>query len=199
MVIIALGVVLASCSWCEQCDDSRVVIDVHCDEGESLTDAVSKAQPGQIFVVTGTCKAKAGAPVHISQEGITIIGGEIVGGDDKPAIVITGKNATIKDSTVRDSLYGISVVGDGSARLENVSAVNNRRSGLCIKGEGSPPIKQSRDTERATQKGRDIIDTSPSFLTSCGTKGSGDGTPKRISHKKPLSILFDPHQSVLKI
>ena len=116
------------------------VVDVDCEEGLSMKDAIATVNPkGTINVGGGTCneteplvipKAKEGITLAGSVDGRTVIDG---GGRDIPLLTIKGtKNVTITNLTFRNSgKEGIVYTDQASGKLFNVAAQDNNE-GIVI-------------------------------------------------------------------
>ena len=110
---------------------------VDCDAGETITAAMSQAQPGDTIKITGTCNET----VAVDRDGITLDGGGSAvldgSGVDASVIAVIGhQNVTIKGLTVQNGLVGISVAQGAAVWLEAVTAQNARFKDGHVSGHG---------------------------------------------------------------
>src|SRR5262245_17906622 len=125
---------------------SEAVKSVHCDKGQTLTKALEKAQPGDTFLLSGTCQER----VTIAIDRITLDGqgsAVIDGGGGGPAefsAVVTIKSAsgvTLKGLTVRNGPgEGILTQGGASFTLQAAQVHGNAFTGVSVGGTSTAEV-----------------------------------------------------------
>jgi Right handed beta helix region len=108
-------------------------VDVNCDAGQSLPEALQKIQSGDTLRVAGTCKGEVTIPV----DDVTLIGidgAEIIGSDGKEAALtlVDRRNVVIKNMLVSHGHEGVLVRGGTGIVLEAIHAVENAGDGFHI-------------------------------------------------------------------
>ncbi len=109
---------------------------VNCDGGDSLQEAVDRAEPGARLFVTGTCIGS----ITISRDRLTLRGNgtAIIDGDKKDAITIQGaQNITLENLDVRNGNNGIHLSGGANATITNVSVHDDGAIGILLESNSS--------------------------------------------------------------
>jgi Right handed beta helix region len=148
----------------------KAVKKVKCDKGQTLTDALKKAKPGDTLQVTGTCQER----VTITTDRLTLDGGGsavLDGGEDGPTefegvVTIDGAHGVIiigftiqnsprqgilgmggaafmvKDTTTQNNgLNGIFLNNNSSAELTDVEVKDNGRLGIAVFNNSTTVLK----------------------------------------------------------
>ena len=112
-------------------EDGPASYAVDCASG-TIAEAMSKAQPGDTIMITGTC----GETVEVNKDGITLDGNEsaVIDGMDTDGSVISvvgHQNVAIKGLTIQGGNVGIRVANNAYAYLEEV-VVKNNEDGVVV-------------------------------------------------------------------
>ena len=112
-------------------EDGPASYAVDCASG-TIAEAMSKAQPGDTIMITGTC----GETVEVNKDGITLDGNEsaVIDGMDTDGSVISvvgHQNVAIKGLTIQGGNVGIRVANNAYAYLEEV-VVKDNEDGIVV-------------------------------------------------------------------
>ena len=123
-------------------------INVNCNRGERLSEALMRASAGDTIQVNGRCEES----VEIIKDGITLDGGGnavIVGGRGHAISVVGAQRVTLQGLTLRNSLNGLSLSENASVILQEATLRDNFVTGIMVTGSSSLATRDVvvRDTE----------------------------------------------------
>lgn len=129
--MLFLGAVLLFPAGVQLDVNQQVVLEVDCDAGDTLTEALEAAEPGNTIRVTGTCTET----VTISTDRLTLIGQEgatIDGGDvGQNVVTIDGaRDLSITGFTVQNGADGILAIHDANFSVTDTIVQNNGSHGI---------------------------------------------------------------------
>ena len=112
---------------------SGATIQVDCDAGDSLAQALQGALPGRTIQVSGTCTEQ----VTITTDRLTLDGqgqAQLVGDDPGQAVVsVSGAgNVILRGFTIRNGLQGILVTGNADVTVENTTVQEQGGAGIIV-------------------------------------------------------------------
>lgn len=119
---------------------ATLTVQVDCDSGNTLADALARRADELTVEITGSCVED----LVIRRDRTTLIGAapgaEIVGSPSPPipfggAVTVLGASrVTLGDLTIRDGRRGVAIVQGGEARLERVTIRDQIRDGVFLQG-----------------------------------------------------------------
>lgn len=109
------------------------VVEVDCDVGESLADALAANGNGTNYRVTGTCMER----ITMTADDVTIDGGgtaviDAAEDPEGPVMHVDGARLTVEGLTVQNGRHGILVEHLASLELRDVVSRNNRSHGVEV-------------------------------------------------------------------
>ena len=119
---------------------------VECDKGQTLTEALQKAKPGDTLQVTGTCHER----VTITTDRLTLDGGgsAVLDGGGRPDRVFEGvvtmdgvQGVTLTGFTIQNGpSLGILGVGGAAFVVQDTTMQNNGRAGIFLNNNSSAEL-----------------------------------------------------------
>ncbi len=143
---------------------------VKCDEGGGtgrgpLQRAIDTARPGKAILVSGTCHENVTIP--LGADGVTIDGGgtaEIRPPDPTlPAVLVRGKDATVRGFAVTGGFGGIVVTQGGTAHIDGNTIRDSGFYGVIV-SQLSSAVIVNNTIENSFQAGIGVAETSYAFI-----------------------------------
>jgi len=117
------------------------VIEVKCNQGDSVNSALATALDGDEINISGTCTEA----VIITTDGLTLNGNATIdGGGFQNAITINGaQRVVLNDLKIQNGLFGLFAKGGANFSLNNSRTKNNVVTGIHLEGQSSLEVKDS--------------------------------------------------------
>lgn len=126
---------------------ATLTVQVDCDAGDTLADALARRADELTVEITGSCFED----VVIRRDRTILVGvatgAEIVGSPSPPVpfggvvTVLGASRVTLTDLTIRDGRRGVAVLDGGGARLERITARNQVQHGLLLLGASHASVE----------------------------------------------------------
>ena len=165
---------------------------VKCDKGQTLTEALRKAKPGDTLQVTGTCQER----VTITTDRLTLDGGGsavLDGGGGGPTefegvVTIDGaQGVTLTGFTIQNGPgEGILGVRGAAFAVQHTTVQNNAAAGIAIAMARRPTSPIARST--ATGFGIDVFTSSSAILRGTITSSQNTGNGAAVNGRSMLEI-----------
>ena len=143
---------------------------VNCAEGEShrrgpLQRAIDTARPGRTILVSGTCRENVTIPPEA--DGLTLDGGgtaAIIAADPTlPAVLVRGRDITVRGFTVTGGFGGVVVTQGGRAHVDGNAIRDSGFYGIVV-SQLSSAVIVNNTIENSFQAGIGVAETSYAFI-----------------------------------
>ena len=166
-------------------------VDVDCDSGGVLQDAISAAGPGGTIQVINGSTCNENVVIGVGKNSITLdgLGTATINGPDStsPTIDVNGRRITIKSFTITGGQEGIHTIRGGTARIDDNIIENTGRSGVGIHNQSSAVIVNNT-IQNNPADGINVIGGSNAFI---GVRSGSDtvASPNTIQDNGRHGVL----------
>lgn len=178
-------------------------VTVDCDAGGTIGAALGGLKPGDILVVSGTCREHVVIPAEVARITLDGQGKATIQGAGPAAdtILVLGKNITIKGFTLTGGRDGIHLSGPAAVVIDGNIIQNNRGVGINIIehsyariGFSIPPEPVLRPNTIRNDQGHGIhVGRASSAWIIGNTVADNKGTGIVVNRSSQADIAAEPH------